>query len=90
MKDYFDILGLKRNASEEEVATAYKNLALKYHPMKNSQQMRMYLPKFHEICEAYQVLIDQQHRTIYENYGWETLCSGIQGPDGGKLTDPTL
>jgi DnaJ-class molecular chaperone len=84
MKDYFEILNLKRNATEEDVSTAFKKLALKYHPMKNSQQMRMYLPKFHEICEAYEVLICQQHRTIYENYGWETLCSGIVGPDGGK------
>jgi len=44
--------------------------------------MRMYLPKFHEICEAYQVLSNSQLRTIYENYGAETLCSGIRGPDG--------
>jgi DnaJ-class molecular chaperone len=78
------VLHLKRNATEQEVSTAYKNLALKYHPMKNSQQISMYLPKFHEIAEAYEVLIDQQHRTIYENYGLQTLCSGIMGPDGGK------
>ena len=84
MRDYFEVLHLKRSATEQEVATAYKKLALKYHPMKNSQQMRMYLPKFHEICEAYEVLCNSQLRTIFENYGTDTLCTGMKGPDGGK------
>ena len=42
----------------------------------------MYLPKFHAICEAYEVLSNQQLRTIYENYGDEGLRRGIKGPDG--------
>ena len=44
--------------------------------------MSMYLPKFHAICEAYEVLSNQQLRTIYENYGDEGLRRGIKGPDG--------
>ena len=44
--------------------------------------MRMYLPKFHLICEAYEVLSCDQKRTIYEQYGEETLREGIVGPDG--------
>lgn len=66
MKDYFEVLQLKRSASEQEISTAFKKYALKYHPMKNSQHMRMYEPKFHSICEAYEVLSNQQLKTIYE------------------------
>ena len=54
------------------------------HPMKNSQQMRMYEPKFQLICEAYEVLSNPQLKTIYEQYDEETLRTGIKGPDGGK------
>lgn len=61
-------------------------LSLKFHPMKNSQHMRLYEPKFQLICEAYQVLSNHQQRTIYEQYGEETLRTGIKGPDGGKCT----
>lgn len=44
--------------------------------------MRLYLPKFHMICEAYEVLSNQQLRTIFEEYGDEGLRLGIEGPDG--------
>ena len=44
--------------------------------------MRMYLPKFHAICEAYDVLSNQQTRTLYECYGVEGLRRGVKGPDG--------
>ena len=54
--------------------------------MKNSQHMRLYEPKFQLICEAYQILSNHQLRTIYEQYGEETLRTGIRGPDGGKKT----
>lgn len=61
------------------------------HPMKNSQQMRMYEPKFQLICEAYQVLSSSQLKTIYEQYGEEALRTGIKGPDGGtSLTALTI
>ena len=82
MKDYFAILDLKRCATEQEIETAFKKLSLKMHPMKNSQHMRMYEPKFQLICEAYEVLSNRQLRTIYEQYGEETLRTGIKGPDG--------
>ena len=50
--------------------------------MKNPNQMRMFLPKFNAICEAYEVLSNQQLRTIYEEYGDVGLRMGIAGPDG--------
>ena len=62
--------------------TRFKKYALKYHPLKNPAQMRLYLPKFHLICESYEVLSNQQLRTIYEEYGDEGLRMGIRGPDG--------
>jgi len=58
--------------------------------MKNSQHMRMYEPKFQLICEAYQVLSNLQHRTIYEQYGEEALRTGIQGPDGSKFASYSI
>lgn len=68
-KDYFSTLKLKRNADDYEVNTAFKKYALKYHPQKNPAQMHMYLPKFHAICEAFEVLSNQRLRTVYEEYG---------------------
>jgi DnaJ-class molecular chaperone len=59
-------------------------MALKFHPMKNSEQMRMYEPKFQLICEAYEVLSSNQLKTIYEQYGNDVLRQGIKGPDGSK------
>ncbi len=52
--------------------------------MKNSEQMRMYEPKFQLICEAYEVLSSNQLKTIYEQYGNDVLRQGIKGPDGSK------
>lgn len=63
----------------------FKKLALKYHPLKNPTHMRMYLPKFQLICEAYEVLSNSQLKAIYETYGEEVLRQGILGPDGGML-----
>ena len=50
--------------------------------MKSPEQMEMFLSKFNAICEAYEVLSNQQLRTIYEAYGEEGLRRGIAGPDG--------
>lgn len=55
-KDYFSVLKLKRCADELEVNIAFKKYSLKYHPLKNPNQMRLFLPKFHLICESYEVL----------------------------------
>jgi len=44
----------------------------------------MYLPKFHLICEAYEVLSSSQLKAIYETYGENVLRQGVKGPDGGK------
>jgi molecular chaperone DnaJ len=68
MKDYYEILGVSRNASIEEIKAAYRNLAKKYHPdiAQNKEEAEK---KFKEINEAYQVLSDPEKRKIYDKYG---------------------
>jgi curved DNA-binding protein len=70
MKDYYEILGLKRGASEEEVKSAYRKLAMKYHPDKN-QGSKEAEGRFKEINEAYAVLSDKEKRKQYDMFGAE-------------------
>lgn len=64
MKDYYTILGVPRNASEDEIKKAYRKLAHKYHPDKGGSS-----EKFKEINEAYQVLSNKEKRAQYDRYG---------------------
>ncbi len=64
MKDYYQTLGIRKGASQEEVKKAYRKLAHKYHPDKGGDEK-----KFKEINEAYQVLSDQKKRTQYDSFG---------------------
>ena len=66
-KDYYDILGVDKNASKAEIKKAYRKLALKYHPDKNSEKSAE--EKFKEISEAYAVLYDDEKRKLYDMYG---------------------
>ncbi|MBS7652562.1 MAG: molecular chaperone DnaJ [Candidatus Bathyarchaeia archaeon] len=72
-KDYYEILGVDRNASQEEIKKAFHRLALKYHPDRNKEPGAE--EKFKEISEAYAVLSDPEKRKQYDAYGFE----GIQG-----------
>lgn len=67
-KDYYEILGISRNATEEEIKAAYRRLAKIYHPdvAQNKQEAEK---KFKEINEAFQVLIDPEKRKLYDKYG---------------------
>lgn len=81
-KDYYEILGISHDATEEEIKKAYKKLALKYHPDRNPGD-RIAEEKFKEASEAYQVLIDPEKRRIYDLYGHEGLSShGFTGVGG--------
>ncbi|MBU0532861.1 molecular chaperone DnaJ [Candidatus Micrarchaeota archaeon] len=66
-KDYYEILGIQKNASKDEIKKAYRKLALKYHPDRNSEPDAA--EKFKEISEAYAVLSDDKKRVQYDQYG---------------------
>ena len=76
-KDYYDVLGVARNASKEEIKKAYYKLAHKHHPDKTKGEDK----KFKEINEAYQVLGDEKKRNEYDTYG--RTFDGAQGGPGG-------
>jgi molecular chaperone DnaJ len=76
---YYEILGVSRNATEEEIKKSYRRLALKYHPDRNPGDKEAE-EKFKEAAEAYEVLSDPEKRAIYDRYGHEGLqSSGFQG-----------
>src|SRR5260221_1596610 len=67
-RDYYDILGVQRDADEEEIKKAYRKLAVKFHPDKNPGD-KAAEESFKELGEAYEVLNDPQKRAAYDQYG---------------------
>jgi molecular chaperone DnaJ len=78
-RDYYEVLGIARGASEEEVRGAFRKLAFKYHPDRNSNADAE--EKFKEINEAYEVLSDQQRRREYDQFGHQG--PGVFGSGAG-------
>lgn len=68
MKDYYEILGLSKSATNEEIKKSYRNLAFKYHPDRNPDD-KSAEEKFKQISEAYNVLGDEKKRSDYDRYG---------------------
>jgi len=68
-KDYYHILGVPRNASDEQIKKAYRKLAMQYHPDRNPDKEKWANEKFKEINEAYAVLGDPQKRKQYDQFG---------------------
>ncbi len=80
-RDYYEILGVPRNATEKEIRQAYRRLARKYHPDVNPGDKEAE-QKFKEIQEAYEVLSDPEKRAKYDRYGhaWRQAEQGFAGP----------
>ena len=77
-RDYYEVLGVSKNASDDEIKKAYRKLAVKYHPDKNPGDKEAEA-KFKEINEAHDVLSDKQKRARYDQFGH----AGVGGASGG-------
>ncbi len=78
MSDYYETLGVPRDAGPEAIKKAYRKLAMKYHPDQNSGSDDAEA-RFKELSEAYEVLKDPQRRAVYDRYGKEGMASAGQG-----------
>lgn len=81
-EDYYSILGVQKNATEDDLKKAYRKLAMQYHPDKNHGNKEAE-KKFKSINEAYDVLKDPQKRAAYDRYGHEAFANGSMGGAGG-------
>mgnify|MGYP000311040920 CR=1 FL=1 len=79
-KDYYEILGVPRNATKEEIKKAYRKKAFEYHPDRNPGNKEAE-EKFKEAAEAYAVLSDDEKRRIYDQYGHAGLRGGVGGSE---------
>ena len=83
-KDYYEVLGVSRDASAEDIKKAYRRLAMKYHPDRNPGDETA-KEKFEEVGEAYAVLSDSQKRAAYDRFGKQGLNGAAGGPDMGGM-----
>lgn len=80
-RDCYEILGVERGASADEIKSAYRKAALKWHPDRNPQAKHVAEEKFREATEAYSILSDAQKRAAYDRYGYAGISRG--GFEGG-------
>jgi molecular chaperone DnaJ len=82
-RDYYDILGVPRNAEEEDIKKAYRKLAMKYHPDRNQgDKAKVSEEKFKEAKEAYEMLTDPQKRAAYDQFGHAGVDPNMGGRGG--------
>src|SRR5438309_1588056 len=81
-RDYYEVLGVARDATDEDIKKAYRKLAMLYHPDRNLGDGDAH-EKFKEASEAYQVLCDPDRRGRYDRYGH----AGLEGRDVPHFTD---
>ncbi len=86
-RDYYEVLSVSREATEDEIKRSYRKLAVKYHPDKNPDDASAE-ERFKELGEAYDVLMDAEKRAAYDRYGHAAFAQGTAGRGGGGFHDP--
>ena len=82
-RDYYEVLGVQKSATKDEIKKGYRKLAIQYHPDKNPGNKEAE-DKFKEATEAYEVLSDDEKRQIYDQYGFAGL-DGMGAGGGGFM-----
>jgi len=87
-RDYYEVLGVNRDAAIDEIKKSYRKLAIKFHPDKNPGNQEAE-EQFKEAAEAYSVLSDDDKRARYDRFGHQGVSAGSGGSDGSQFTDFT-
>ena len=85
-RDYYEVLSVHQNASDQEIKSAYRKLAIRYHPDKNPNQKEAE-EKFKEAAEAYSILSDPEKRSRYDRFGHGGMQGGFTGFDPATFGD---
>lgn len=84
-RDFYEVLSVPKNASDDEIKKAYRKLAMKYHPDRNQgDKAKEAEVKFKEVKEAYEMLSDDQKRAAYDQYGHAGVDPNMRGPGGAE------
>src|ERR1700747_1899290 len=85
-RDYYEVLGVPRTSTPDEIKSAYRKAALKWHPDRNPKEKEIAGEKFREATEAYTVLSDAKKRSAYDRFGH----AGVSGAGSDAGFNPTI